>query len=340
MKELKFAIMGAGFWARYQLAAWREVGGARCIAVCDQAGEKAQEFARAWEVPAAYASAEELIKAERPDFLDIIASVEAHAPLVFLAAQYGIPVICQKPMGRTLAEAERMVAVCEASATPFFIHENWRWQRPLRRLKELLDAGAIGRPFRARITFSCSFPVFDNQPFLKTLDQFILADIGSHILDVARFLFGEAATLYCQTQRIHTDIHGEDVATVMMQMGDGVTVTCEMSYASRLEEERFPETYAVIEGERGSIALGPDYWVRVTTAHGTHAQRYAPPRYAWADPAYDLVQASIVACQQNLLAALRGENAAETTGRDNLATVRLVFAAYDSARCGEVVRLS
>jgi D-apiose dehydrogenase len=60
------------------------------------------------------------------------------------------------------------------------------------------------------------FPVFNNQPFLKELEQFILTDLGSHTLDTARFLFGEASSLYCQTRRIHADIRGEDVATIMM----------------------------------------------------------------------------------------------------------------------------
>ena len=52
-----------------------------------------------------------------------------------------------------------------------------------------------------------------------------------------------------------------------------------------------------------------------------------------------MVQSSIVPCCANLLQSLRGEGAAETTGEDNLRTVRLVFAAYESARTGESVRL-
>ena len=151
--------------------------------------------------------------------------------------------------------------------------------RASRQVKSELQRGAIGTPFRARLHFCSSFPVFDNQPFLKELEQFILTDIGSHILDTSRFLFGEASTLYCQTHRIHSDIRGEDVATVMMTMG-GVTVTCEMSYASRTEHERFPETYIYVEGEKGSLELGPDYWLRVTTEAGTCAKRCPPPRYA------------------------------------------------------------
>ena len=147
---------------------------------------------------------------------------------------------------------------------PLFVHENWRWQRPLRELKKVLDSGVIGKPFRAHIDFSSSFPVFENQPFLRELDKFILSDMGVHILDVVRFLFGEAEWLICRIQRVNPTIRGEDVATVLLQMKSGMTVTCTLSYASRLERERFPEAFVLIEGEQGSAELAPDFWIRVT----------------------------------------------------------------------------
>ena len=86
-----------------------------------------------------------------------------------------------------------------------------------------------------------------------------------------------------------------------------------------------------------SIELGCDYELRVTTSCGTEITRHPPPRYTWADPAYDIAHASIVPCHANLLAALRGEGEAETTGEDNLRTVELVFGAYDSARRAAVI---
>ncbi len=202
-----------------------------------------------------------------------------------------------------------------------------------------MDSGIIGKIFRARVTYSNSFPVFENQPFLKELEQFILTDIGTHILDTTRMLFGESQTLYCRTTRVHADIHGEDVATVMLGMESGATVTCEMSYASRVEHDRFPETFVVVEGEQGSAELAPDFWIRVTTNAGTQARRCPPPFYSWADPRYALVQGAGVACNANLLSALKKEGTAETTGADNLKTLQLVFGAYESARTGKALWL-
>ncbi len=339
MTPLRFAILGTGFWSRFQLAGWQELDGVQCVALYNRTRTRAEALASEFGVPAVYDDLQELFGNERLDFVDVITNVETHSRFVHMAAARRLPVICQKPMATTLAEAERMVRACHEAGVPFFVHENWRWQTPIRQFKALLDEGRIGNPFRARLHYCSSFPVFDNQPFLKELEQFILTDMGSHILDVARFLFGEAESLYCQTHRVHPDIKGEDVATVMMRMGDGITVLCEISYASRTEHERFPETYITVEGETASLTLGPDYWIRVTTEEGIHARRYPPPRYAWADPAYDLVHASIVPCHANLIGALKGTGAGETTGEDNLKTLRLVFAAYESAAGGRVVSL-
>jgi predicted dehydrogenase len=332
MADLRFAIVGTGFWARYQLAAWRKLKGAICVALYNRTRSKAEKLTAEFGVPAVYDNAVELLLQQRLDFVDIITDAGAHRQFVELAAAHKVPVICQKPLAPTLDDARAMLAACHKAGVPLFVHENWRWQTPLRELKHPLDSGLLGRIFRARVTYSNRFPVFDNQPFLRELDRFILTDIGTHILDTVRMLFGEARTLFCRTARVRPDIRGEDLASVMLGMESGATVTCEMSYASGLEQDRFPETFVMVEGEKGSAELGPDYWIRITTEQGTRARRFPPPFYPWADPRYALAQVAGVACNANLLAALRGEGPAETTAEDNLKTLTLVFGAYDSAR--------
>ena len=62
-------------------------------------------------------------------------------------------------------------------------------------------------------------------------------------------------------------------------MEGGAAVVCNMAYAGNaLEHDRFPETYIFVEAESGSAELGPDYWVRVTTArrHACQAIPAAP----------------------------------------------------------------
>jgi len=338
MRNLRFAIFGAGFWSQFQLAAWQELKGVECVAIYNRTRKKAEQLAARFNVPSVYDNASKLLVEEKLDFIDIITDVNTHAQFVELAAKKKLPVICQKPMAPLLTTARRMVERCRQARVPFFIHENWRWQHPMRELKRALDSKVIGRPFRARIDMISGFPVFKDQPFLAELEQFIITDLGTHTLDLARFLFGEAVRLFCQTGKAHKNIKGEDIATITMAMAASTIVTVNMAYAENyLENDRFPETFVFIEGEKGSIELAPDFWLRTTTKNGTHARRVPPPRYAWADPAYDVVHASIVPCNANVLAQLRGGPNAETTGEDNLKTLELVFGAYESAAKGKAL---
>lgn len=341
MKALRFAALGTGFWARFQLSAWREVGGAECVALYNRTRSKAEALGRELGIDAVYDDAEELLEKESLDFVDIITDPSTHERFVALAAGRVRAVICQKPLAESLESAQRMIQACRDAGTPLFVHENFRWQAPLRALKSVVDEGRLGSVFRARIEMVSGFDVFANQPFLRTLEQFVLTDVGTHVLDVTRFLFGEAESLLCHTQKVHADIAGEDVATVLLRTRAGATVLVTLGYTGTpLERERFPETFVFVEGTRGSAELGPDYWLRTTTAEGTLSRRVPPPRYEWADPRYDVVHASGVPCNANLLAAIRGEGAAETTAEDNYETLRLVFAAYESAESGGVVRIS
>jgi predicted dehydrogenase len=340
MQKLRFVMIGAGFWARYQLAGWLETGGAVCSGVFNRTRAKAETLAAEFGIERVYDDPAEMIAREQPDFVDVLTDVDTHSQYTKLAAGMGFPVVCQKPMAAKLADAEEMAGFCRQRGVKLAINENWRWQTPIRAFKQTLESGAAGEVFRTRISMVSGFPVFKNQPALAELEQFILTDMGSHLFDTARFLTGEPDRLYCQTRRVHSDIKGEDVATVMLRMKSGATTTVEMGYAGNyLERDRFPETYIFAEGSQGSVELGPDFWLRLTTKRGTQIQRIAPPRYAWANPAYDVVHSSIVPCHENILKGLRGEGEIETSAEDNLKTVRLVFAAYESAARGAAVAI-
>jgi predicted dehydrogenase len=340
MKPLRFAILGTGFRARYQLAAWREVKGATCVALYSRTRARAAALGEEFGIDAIDDDPGELLRRERPAFVDIITDVTAHAAAGAEAGHgsgftragcHGLLADDCHPMPRRQLHQGRV---------PFFVHENFRWQSPIRALAGELKRGAIGRPFRARIDFISGFPVFENQPFLAELEQFILTDLGSHLLDVARFLFGEAKSLCCCTRRIHKRIKGEDVVTVLLEMGNGMLVTVNLAYAGHaLEREAFPETLIAVEGERGRAELVPGCELRVTTRAGTRSHAVPPPCYDSADPRYAVVPSSIVRCHENRLRALQGRGNAESTAADNLRTVRLVFAAYQSAATGRTIIL-
>ena len=340
MKKLKFAVLGCGFWSKFQIGAWTEVEGAELVAVYNRTRSKAEKIAGYFKVPGVYENAEELFKKEKPDFVDIITDVDTHALFVDMALKNGMKkIICQKPMAPDFVTANKMVKMCSEAGARLYIHENYRWQAPVRRFKQIVDSGIIGKPFKARVSFLSGFPVFENQPFLKELDHFILTDMGSHVLDVIRYLFGECEELWCQTRAVNRGIKGEDMATVMLKMKNGMPVYSELSYASIVEHDSFSTLYILVEGENGSVYLGPKFEIRTTTRKGTESEIVKFPFYSWADPDYIVNHESGIHVNRNILEDMLGKARAENTAEDNLETVRLIWACYESAAKGKIIKI-
>jgi D-apiose dehydrogenase len=340
MEKLRFAVLGCGFWSKFQIGAWSEIDGVELVAVYNRTISKAQNIADYFNVPRICDNPDELFEKELLDFVDIITDVDTHAYFIEMAVKQGIKhIICQKPMAPDFKTAKTMVSLCKSSGAKLYIHENYRWQAPVRRFKQIIDSGVIGKPFKARVSFLSGFPVFDNQPFLMELDHFILTDMGSHILDVVRFLFGECYSLWCQTRAVNPKIKGEDLAVILMEMSNGMPVYTEMSYASIVEHDTFSTINILVEGEKGSLFLGPKFEIRTTTRDGTQSEIVRFPSYPWADPDYIVNHESGIHVNRNILEDIRGTGKAENTGDDNLETVRLIWAAYNSATTGDKIKV-
>ena len=332
MPDLRGGVIGCGFFARNHLHAWHEIEGIEIAAVCDVDAERANAFARAFGVRAAYRDAEQMLRREALDFVDIVTQPAAHRALVERAAGHRTHVICQKPLADSLDDARAMVEACRAAGVRFMVHESFRWQRPMRALKEA--AADLGDLFFARITFRTAYDIYTVQPYLAEDSRFIIADVGVHLLDLARFFLGEAEQLYCRTRRINPTIKGEDAATLLLEMRGGATCVVELSYHSKLEEDLFPQTLVHLEGTRGSAVLGPHYQLTVTGEGGVSRRSVAPAMHAWSAPPGYAVQDSVPAIQRHWAECLREGREPETSGADNLRTLEMVFGAYASAETG------
>lgn len=339
MKPLKFAIFGTGFWSQFQLGGWQELEGIECVALYNRTLSKARDLGKRFGVPAAYDDPEALMQNEELDFIDIITDVDTHKQFTALGAKYGKDVICQKPMAPDFKTACEMMELARKAGIRYYVHENYRWQPQFRRVKQILDEGLIGKPFRCKTGFNTAFPVFDTQPFLATLENFALTDQGSHQFDVLRFLFGEAHSIYTQIQTVNPAIKGEDVATSLLRMKSGVVCVQEISFSSPLEQEVFPQTLLLIEGRKGSIRLDADFRISITVGNRTQKEVVPMKKYPWQTDRLVPEPPSIVDCNQDILQDMLGKSKAETTGEDNFETVRLVWAAYESARLNKVIEI-
>ncbi|MFW5831750.1 MAG: Gfo/Idh/MocA family protein [Prolixibacteraceae bacterium] len=339
MKKKRFAIFGCGFWSQFQLGAWKELEGAECVALYNRTKSKAEDLAGRFGVPGVYDDAEELLKNEELDFIDIITDVDTHEKFTVMGAQHGLDVICQKPMAPSFEAARRMMKATEDAGVRFYVHENYRWQPQFRRIKEILDSGVIGKAFRCETAFLTAFPVFETQPFLAELTEFALTDQGSHQFDVLRYLFGEAATIYCEKQTVNPTIKGEDVTTSVFKMKNGIVCIQKISFSSPLEKEIFPQTTLLIEGDKGSIRLDAEFEISITTQEGTTKEIVPMRSYPWQTDRLKPEPPSIVDINKNILDDMLGNEKAENTGADNFETVKLVWAAYKSAEKREIIKL-
>jgi len=340
MAELKGALIGCGFFAVNQMHGWRDAEGARIVAICDRDPARLRAVGDEFGITRRYTSAEDLFADGGFDFVDIATTVGSHRTLVEMAARHGVATICQKPIAASMEDAKAVVAACAKAGVPFMVHENFRWQSPIRAAKVAIDSGAIGEVFWGRVSFRSAYDVFSGQPYLATGKRFIVEDLGIHALDIARFLLGDATAVTARTQRVNPDIAGEDVATMLLDHQGGVTSVVDCSYATKLPVEPFPETLLEIDGSKGTLRLSQGYRLCVHSRDATRVEGVEPRLLPWASPPWHNIQESVALIQGHWIECLRAGREPETSGRDNLKTFALVEASYRSAAEGRTVPLT
>lgn len=335
---LRGALIGCGFFAANHMRAWAAVQGAEIVAVCDRDPSRAEAFAKEFGARA-YSDAAAMLAEVQPDFTDIATTVASHRMLVELAARHSGGVICQKPFAETLADAEAMVAACNAAGIPLLVHENFRWQAPYRELMEQVRAGAIGVPRFMRLSFRHSFDIYAGQPYLVEVEDLALMDVGLHLFDMVRAVMGDASRVYCQTQRLNPKIKGQDSFLAQLTHNSGAISSIECSFFSHYEPDRFVQTLAVIEGDLGSIEITEGYQLYLHR-DGYRTQVDVTPPSRWSGRPWNLVQDSVLAFQEHAIEVFADGTEGQPSGTDNLKTLALTLAAIQSAKEGQSIDLS
>lgn len=324
MKKLKIAVFGTGYWSRFQIAAWQAIN-CEVTAVWNRTKSKAEETAELFSIPSVYDTPEDLFKNAEFDIADIITDPVCHEELVLMAAKYKKAVICQKPMAPTREACENMVNACAEAGVWYAVHENFRFQPPIRRVKDLLETGMIGRCVRAHIQLrSPDRDIINRQPVLANMDHMVMRDMGPHIFDVARCLFGDIESVYSRALSTYLDINTDDTALSILRMKNGMLLSCDLVH-------EFP--YKIfVEGDKGTLMLDRDNLIHITTGAGTET---VDPR-VWERLSYipdddweihgGHVFTAIPECLKMLKDSFLNNIPAETSGEDNLKTMQAVFA--------------
>ncbi|MEM9204902.1 MAG: Gfo/Idh/MocA family oxidoreductase [Pseudomonadota bacterium] len=334
------ALIGCGFFARNHMHGWQDVNGAEIVAVCDLDREKAETFSRDFGGPKVFTDADAMLREMNLDFVDVATTPPSHKPLVELIAGHNVPIICQKPIADTYAEARAMVEAAEKADVPFFIHENFRWQRGMMEAKALVDQGRIGTPTYGRFSFRHGYNNYVNQPYLAEIERFALMDVGIHLYDVARFFLGEVRHLACETQRLNPIVTGEDAFSSLLRHTSGAVSVVDCSFFSKIRPEPFPESWLWLEGDQGTIELATDFTLSLHTEEGRESRNIEPAVPAWGDRPWHSVQDSVINFQAHVVEVLNGKTHPQPSGRDNLNTLALSLASYDAMESGQIIDMA
>jgi predicted dehydrogenase len=330
--SIRVGLIGCGFYAQNHLHSWRELGthGAVLTAVCDADPAKAEAAGSAFGVPF-YTDAKTMLDAEKLDLVDIVTRHETHRPLAELAIGHGIATIVQKPFAPTWDDCVAIVEAAKKAGVWLAVHENFRFQTPMRKVRAVIDSGGIGTPNWARISFRTGYDVYATQPYFYDEERFAIADVGIHVLDLARYFMGEVSRISCETQRRNPKVRAEDTATMLLRHESGGVSVVECTYESRKLPDPFPETLLEIEGDRGSIVVDAGFRMRVTSDGRLREEHVGSPLRAWtSEPWHASQEGAYNACEHFLDCVKRGVPA-ETAGTDNLKSYALVDAAYRAA---------
>ena len=140
MTQTRVAVIGCGFFAQFHLHAWQDLAsnGAELVAVCDVDPAKAERAAVTFGVPRWYTDAAAMFAAEKLDLVDIVTRMDTHRALVDLAIAHRVAMIVQKPLAPDWAEAVAIVTAAETAGLFLAVHENFRFQAPMREVSRLI----------------------------------------------------------------------------------------------------------------------------------------------------------------------------------------------------------
>lgn len=251
-RRVKWGVIGSGGIARRRTIPEGIVPAcnAELIAVYDVDPLVNAAVSRQFEATAA-ASVEELLAAEL-DAIYIATPAWLHCSQALASFAAGKHVLCEKPMGLTLAEGETMAAASQTAhrclGTAFMMRFHAQHQAALR----LIQDGAIGKPVYARAQLSCWYPPIEGawRQDSKESGGGSLIDMGGHSIDLLEMFFGDVKHVSCF---IGNTVHGyepEDSAVVMLVFGNGALATVDAFFCI---PDRGSDNVLELYGSLGSI---------------------------------------------------------------------------------------
>ena len=339
---IRVAIVGCGRIARRHadLLGTGRIRGARLAAVCDLVPERAAAFAAAHGVPG-FDSTAALLAGSDADVVAVLTPSGAHAEVAIAAARAGRHVIVEKPMALTLEDADAMIAAAEAAGVRLFVVKQNRFNVPVVKAREALEAGRLGQLVlgTVRVRWCRDQAYYDHDAWRGTYahDGGVIANQASHHVDMLGWFMGPVESVHARGIRALVDIQAEDTAVATLKFRNGALGVVEATAATR---PRDLEGSLSVLGSGGTIEIGGfavneiRHWnfVAPRPEDADVRERFSvnPPNvYGFGHQAY---YEHVVRCLEQGLPAL-------VDGREGRASLELVAALYESMATGQEVAL-
>ena len=340
---LRVGIVGTGFGARVQIPGFRAAG-YEVTAICSARLDRARAAAEQAGIPVAVDLVNDLVVRDDVDVVCVTSPPTLHREHA-LAARAGKHVICEKPMARDTGEAREMLAAAERAGVVHAIDHEFRYTPARSKVKELLEARAIGDMRLALVmemTGMLVDPTRPRQEWWLRRDRAggLLGAIGSHWIDSLIWWLGAVERVSSELgisakTRPTTDggsarVTADDTAQLLIRMSSGAIATIQLSSAVH-----HPSRRVILYGSDGTIVLGGDG--RVLLARGSGALEEILPA-STSDGAFPDLARRV---REHIEAGPSGKaEAPHPTFADGLRVQEVMDAAYRSAEVGGAVAVA
>ena len=333
--SIKIAFTGAGYIANIHALAAQNLPDVELVAVVEKYSDKSEAFADAFNVECCFTSVEELLDEGGVDALVIGTPNFLHAPQAIAALERGVHVMVEKPMAMTAAEAEMMIAASQKSGAVLMVAHCWRFDEDVLWLKQ--QAGKLGKIIRTK-----GYGVHTHWGPSGWFTQKELAgggamaDMGIHALDTARFLLGDPqpVSVYAKIGTYYKGFDVDDTGVIIVNWDNGATSYIESGWWQPHSDG--PEAATQLYGTQGFGQLFP---TRLELPNAKEEKLDVidsgltfPRAEHCPQSMYDAQMAYFIECVQSGKKPIPG-------GAEGLVNMRVVDAAFESARTGNVVKI-
>ncbi len=324
----KVGIIGAGTMGRMHAEGWQNTGRAKVEAIYDPRPEAAKALADRYS-----ASPTDLpTLLERVEIVDVCTPTYTHHQYVIEAAKARKHILCEKPLARTLEQAKEMLEEVKKADIKFMVAQVLRWFPEYRKAKQMIDAGAIGKPAIARTVRGGAFPIGVGDWYADfEKSGGVILDLIIHDFDFLHWCFGEVERVYAQALTFKKLDH-QDYTLVLLRFRSGVIGHIEGIFAYP-PGSPFRTAYEIV-GDKGMLIFDnqSSMPLRILAKAEEKSRGVAVPESPLAENPYFLEIEHFLTC-------IEEGKEPEVTGEDGFRALRTALAAIESAREGKVVYL-